>query len=83
MKFVAQLLCLMLVLALVATKAKHAKSRKNRFNIKNLRTPKGNELNNHFGSDPTANAYGPAPILVTHEALIQNGDGSVAKRYIK
>lgn len=40
MKFVAQLLSLMLVLALVSTKAKHTKSRKNKFNIKNLRTPK-------------------------------------------
>jgi len=77
------LLSLMLVLALVATKAKHSKTKKNKFNIKNLRTPKGNELNNHFGSDPSRNAYGPAPTLVSHEALIQNGDGSVAKRYIK
>lgn len=29
------------------------------------------------------NSYGPKPELVSHEALIQNSDGTVAKRYIK
>lgn len=42
---------------------------------KSKQTPKGNELNNHFGADSRSNSYGPRPELIEHEAYIRNQDG--------
>ena len=70
-----------LSIRLCNSKSRTSKMRK--FNIKDIHTPKGFELSNHFGANPYSNSYGPKPELVVHEALFQNGDGSVSKKYIK
>ncbi len=38
-------------------------------------TPKGNTLNNHYGSLPEASPWGPQPRLVKRKTIITNSDG--------
>ncbi len=80
-------LCLLALLLALAV-SKFSSKKKNRFakmtkNKHHKETPKGTELNNHFGADSRANSYGPRPELIEHEAYIRNPDGSIVRKHIR
>lgn len=82
---IAKLFLFVALLTVVLSKfkvKKHKLLNRNRHG-KKKQTPKGNELNNHFGADSVHNSYGPQPKLIEHEAYIRNPDGSVVRKHIR